>query len=94
MNVKLERSNRKHKKWKVSFDNNTTVHFGDDRFEDYTIHKDKHRKKRFLDRFAQQDENDYTKPYFWSRWLLWNKSTLEKSIDDIRKRMGIKVHRD
>ena len=28
---------------------------------------------------------------FWSRWILWNKPTLQESINDVEKRFNIKI---
>lgn len=28
---------------------------------------------------------------FWSRWILWNKPTLQKSINDVEKRFNVRI---
>lgn len=28
---------------------------------------------------------------FWSRWILWNEPTLQKSINDVEKRFNVKI---
>jgi hypothetical protein len=70
------------------------IHFGERGYSDMTKHKDPKRKQRYIDRHAKQE--DWTKsgiqtPGFWSRWLLWNKPTLEESKQDVQKRFGITV---
>lgn len=67
-----------------------TVDFGDSRYEDYTIHKDKERRDKYLLRHTTNE--DWKNPLtagFWSRWLLWNKPSLKKSAIDITNRFGI-----
>ena len=44
----LEKSSRKNKKYKVTLPDGKTVNFGDDRYEDYTMHKDIKRKDLYL----------------------------------------------
>lgn len=66
------------------------VYFGAYGYSDYTIHKDKDRKERYIERHKQRE--NWTKSGidtagFWSRWLLWNKPTIKSSYDDIKKRL-------
>jgi len=69
-----------------------TVHFGDNRYEDYTQHEDELRKSRYISRHIKNENwRDPNTAGFWSRWLLWNKPTLEQSAKDIEKHFGIKV---
>jgi len=61
-----------------------TIQFGDSRYEDYTMHKDDERKADYIARHKpNEDWTDIHSPEFWSRWLLWNKKTLEESAADI-----------
>jgi hypothetical protein len=88
----LGRSNRANKKYYVrELDGNKTIHFGDSRYEDYTMHRDENRKSRYLNRHKNEDWNDASKAGFWSRWLLWNKKSIKSSIKDIQNKFGIKV---
>jgi hypothetical protein len=89
----LGRSKHANKKWYIrELDSNKTVHFGDSRYEDYTIHKDENRKQRYLNRHQKRENwNDPRTAGFWSRWLLWNKKSIKKSIKDIQNKFGIKV---
>ena len=79
-------SSRKNKKWMVIWMGGPNIHFGDSRYEDYTSHKDDDRKKKYLSRTASQPHNDYKKPAFWARHLLWNKTTIVASIADVNAR--------
>ena len=69
---KLELSTRKNKKYMISgsFTNNKWIHFGDMRYEDFTKHNDKERRKHFLKRNVHWIRNDYS-PAFFSYYLLW-----------------------
>ena len=67
----------------------TTVHFGDKKFKDFTMHKDPRRKARYL--LRSEPNQDWTidgleTAGFWSRWLLWNKPTIRSSIVDLNSR--------
>jgi len=89
-------SKHRNKKYYVRLLNsNKTIHFGDIRYEDYTTHKDIERKHRYLLRHYKNEDWDITgidTPGFWSRWVLWNKSTLKQSINDLKKKFNIEVH--
>ena len=76
------------------------VHFGHPAYEDYTMHRDSTRKQKYLKRHnpvtKQKRQQDWTiegihTAGFWSRWLLWNKPSIEESIADIRRRFGIRI---
>ena len=68
------------------------IKFGASGYSDYTIHKDKARRNRYIAR--HQARENWQDPYtagFYSRWLLWNKPTLQESIEDVKKRFGITI---
>jgi hypothetical protein len=68
-----------------------TIPFGSAGMSDYTLHKDPKRKERYLDRHRARE--DWTKPNnagSLSRFLLWNKTTLDSSIKDYLKRFGLR----
>lgn len=75
------------------------IHIGDSDYEDYTSHKDNTRKANYIARHfpsstSKKGSEDWENPLtagFWSRWLLWNKKTLDESIKDIRKRFNISI---
>ena len=67
------------------------IHFGAKGYDDYTIHKDKERKRRYLLRHGREDWTDYKKAGFWSRWVLWNKKSIRESIADLNRRFGLNV---
>jgi hypothetical protein len=93
MIYKLSPSTNKNKKWKIETDTKT-VHFGASGYEDYTIHKDEDRMKRYISRHKNNEnwgKSGIGTAGFWSRWLLWNKSSLSASIKDTEKRFNIKI---
>ena len=94
----LEPSDKKTKKWMVSYINPKTkriktINFGAKGMSDYTIHKDNKRKERYLKRHSGMGEDwNNPSPGFFSRWLLWHKPSLKASIKDTEKRFDIKIH--
>ena len=102
MKVILAHSNKRGKKWMVTFSDDVSVHFGAKGYSDYPKHQDEERKQRYIQRHGGSKEGlsstkeDWSKSGirkagFWSRWLLWNKPSMENSIIDIKKRFGIEV---
>lgn len=71
------------------------IDFGAKGYSDYTIHKDDDRKKRYIKRHQKREnwnKSGINTAGFWSRWLLWNKPTLEESIKDVEDRFGIRIN--
>jgi len=67
-----------------------TIHFGAKGYEDFTTHGDVRRKNLYIKRHeAREDFNNPLTAGALSRWLLWNKPTLEASITDYRRRFGV-----
>lgn len=91
--MKLVKSSNKNKKWAIIAPDGKTIHFGDSRYEDYTIHKDKKRKSNYEKRHKNENWriSGIKTAGFWSKWLLWNKPTLKESIKDIHERFNIKI---
>ncbi len=94
--LSLRPSRMRGKKWAATFLNERTgrertTHFGATGYEDYTMHGDPERKRRYLERHGRghEDWNAPTTPGALSRWLLWNKPTLEESLEDFRHRFGV-----
>lgn len=70
-----------------------TINFGDIKMEDYTIHKDEERKKRYIQRHSKENWNDLYKAGAWSRYILWEEPSLEQAIKSMEKRFNIKINR-
>jgi len=96
MKVEIKPSTQKTKKlMAIFYDDNDkkikTTHFGSAGMSDFTIHKDKQRKERYLDRHRKRENwNDPMTAGALSRWILWNKPTLKASIADYKKRFKFK----
>lgn len=71
-----------------------TTHFGDERYEDYTIHKDKKRLKNYNTRHGSKSAGEkWQKPMTagaLSKWILWNKPSLAGSFADYKRRFKLK----
>ena len=100
--ITLTKSPKKEKKYRVTFkfkdssiSRSKHVDFGQKGYSDYTIHKDRARMKRYIDRHARMGENwGVTGKYsagFWSRWLLWSKPSLRAAISYVSKRLKIPI---
>ena len=65
-----------------------TVHFGAKGMSDYTIHKDKDRMKRYLNRHKKRENWEQCDTAgALSRWVLWNKTSLQCSIKNYKKKI-------
>jgi hypothetical protein len=93
--VYFGKSKRKDKKYVMIFKNpDKTIHFGAEGYEDYTIHKNYNRKINYINRHKKnEDWNDPLTAGALSRWILWNKTSLENSLKDYIKRFKIEDRR-
>ena len=67
-----------------------TTHFGAKGYSDFTIHKDPKRKKRYIDRHkVRENFEDFMTAGSLSRYILWEKPDLKKSIDFYKKRFNL-----
>ena len=90
----LRYSKRKDKKYEIKNEIGVSksIHFGGKGYEDYLIHKDDNRKENYIKRHqVNEDWSDLTKAGTWSRYILWNKTSLDASIKDMEKRFKIKI---
>jgi len=93
--VKLEKLSGDKKKYMVVLKHNVkgvdkqkTIKFGEAGAEDYTIHKDDERKKLYIARHEKNEnwtKSGIATAGFWSKHLLWNKKTINASLNDIKK---------
>ena len=86
----IMKSSRKNKKYMAMFKDGKVVHFGDTRYEDFTVHKDEERKRLYLLRHKKNE--DWNNPYSagsLSRYILWNKPTINDSVEDFKKRFNL-----
>ena len=90
----LMESPRKDKKFRIITPNGKKIDFGAKGYEDYTIHHDDQRKARYKARHSSRENWTYSgveTAGFWSLWLLWNKKTIDSSIEDIERRFDITI---
>jgi hypothetical protein len=96
MKVVIKKSTNPKKKYMAIFRDEKgkkvkTTHFGAASFSHYPIHKNKERKKRYIDRHKKNENwNDKFSAGALSRWILWNKPTLRDSIADYKRRFNLK----
>lgn len=98
MFIEIKKStNPKKKLMAIFYDDNKkkvkTIHFGSAGMSDFTIHKDKERKERYLSRHKKRE--NWTIPMTagsLSRWILWDKPDLTKSINSYMKRFKLKKY--
>ena len=80
----------KNKKWRAVFKNGTHTDFGAIPYDDYTSFPKEIReakKNSYLKRHAKNENwNDPYSAGALSRWILWNETTIEKSLKDYKKR--------
>lgn len=97
--VKIKPSTKPKKKYEaviVSKDTDKidTVHFGDKEYSDFTKSKDINKKRLYLLRHEKNEDwsiDGIKSAGFWARWILWNKTSIRKSIKDINRRFMNKV---
>ena len=68
------------------------VSFGAAGASDMTQHKDPKRRESYLLRHGARENwtrSGILTAGFWSRWLLWNKPTLESSLADVRRKFHL-----
>ena len=93
--VYLKKSDLPKKKYMVKVFNKW-IHFGAKGYSDFTRHKNLVRKKAYFARHSVNENWSFSgiqTAGFWSRWILWNKDTLGKSIKDTERRFNIKIIR-
>ena len=87
--VVFKKSTNSKKKYMAIFYENgkkiKTTHFGCAGMSDYTKHKDRARKQRYMNRHKATE--DWSKPMSagaLSRYILWNKPTITASLSDTK----------
>ncbi len=91
----IRKSHKKEKKWDAVFvkpnGSEKVVPFGQKGYSDYTKHKDKTRKQRYINRHKGMGENwrKPDTPGALSYWVLWNKPSFKASVADFKKRFDL-----
>ena len=69
-----------------------TIHFGDSRYEDYTIHQNPIRQQMYILRHQKNENfNNLTTSGAWAYNLLWSKPSLNEAIKSMERKFGIKL---
>ena len=86
--VVLQPSIRKGNKFEAIIDGKT-IPFAAKGYSDFTMHKDEERRQRYIARHRKNEDwgNAYSAG-FYAYWVLWNKPTIEESIDDMNRRFS------
>ena len=95
MKVVIKPSKAKGKKYTAVFFNDSgkrvkTTNFGAKGYSDYTEHRDKERRERYLKRHKNENWNDYQSAGSLSRWILWGEGALKTNISNYKKRFNLK----
>jgi hypothetical protein len=72
------------------------INFGAAGYEDFTTHKDSDRRDFYISRHKTSEEkfwghNKELTPAYLSRWILWEKPSLDEAIRFVEKQRGIKI---
>lgn len=93
--VSIGRSDKPGKKMMAVFEidgRERTTHFGDATMKDYTTHPSairEQRKAAYISRHKTNENwDDPTSAGALSRWVLWNKPSLQASIADYKRRFN------
>lgn len=98
---KVIKSDAKNKKWTAIFcmcngksnccdKEKKKVHFGDNRYEDYTMHKDTKRRENYRSRHASGKNAKADTPNALSYHILWGDSTsLQENIKSFKKKYNV-----
>lgn len=92
--VRLSKSPRREKKWRVVFPNGKHVDFGAAGASDLLRHGDLLRRNRYLFRHRKHENWKKSGMYtagFWSRWLLWSVPTMSGAKSLILRKFGLRV---
>ena len=95
MKLTIKKSTKPKKKYMAVFRDKgkvvKTTHFGSRGMSDYTRHKDKTRKARYIKRHKKRENwNDKFSPGALSRYILWGEPTLRESIKKYKRRFRLK----
>ena len=81
------------KKYEITFEKNGKTYvrkFGAGGMSDYTIHKDKERRERYISRHKKDlRTGDPTRPGYLSMYILWNKPGIKTSLADYKRRLNV-----
>lgn len=90
--VSIVKSDRKGKRFKAQFEDGEVIHFGqkDPKYGTFIDHQDEGRKQAYIARHAKNNE-DWNNPKTagaLSRYILWEKPTLQEALKAFNKRFN------
>ena len=87
VNIVIQPSNKRGKKYDAVIDGKKTVSFGASGYSDFSKHKDEDRKKNYIARHKpSQNWTDHTTAGFYAKNILWNKPAIEASIRNTNRK--------
>lgn len=91
--MKVEKSNRKYKRFVAIFDDGEKVHFGFKGGSTYIDHKDKEKRKNYIARHEVNEKkfyNDPKRPATLSRFILWGNATnLDQAVKEYNQKFNL-----
>jgi hypothetical protein len=91
--ISIKRSPKKDKKYVATFCKNGHIkqtHFGAKGMSDYTKHKDKARKSRYINRHKSRENwGDATSAGALSRYILWGKPSFRESVNAYKRKFRL-----
>tara|TARA_R110001632_G_scaffold29690_2_gene78672 strand:- start:1871 stop:2173 length:303 start_codon:yes stop_codon:yes gene_type:complete len=97
VSVDIKKSPKKEKKFRAIFKDTTgkiikQTDFGSAGMSDFTIHKDKDRRKRYRNRHRKDlDTKDFKRAGYLSYYILWgDSSNFDKAVKDYKIRFKLK----
>lgn len=101
MEIQLSNSNRQDKRFKADFYKNgekiETSHFGSKFAETFIDHQDERKRLNYIKRHSNlgtQNWSDPMTPGSLSRYILWEKPTLDQGLKYFAKRFGLTIKKD
>ena len=87
MEVVINKSNKKDKKYDATIDGKKAISFGAKGYSDFTLSKDKDKKDAYIARHKKNENwSDPETAGFYAKHLLWNKPTFKESFKDLKSK--------
>lgn len=93
MEYTLKKSNKKDKRFLLE-GNGKKIHFGQKNPKDgtYIDHKDAQKKNNYIKRHSKNENWNAINAGSLSRFLLWEKPTLEQAVKKYEKKFNVKIN--